>query len=467
MTPALQKYIMSVGNIIKHITNIGVSKLHPSEINNQTQLLNSACLVCISSLTLNAILSYIQGVLISSVFAGLYIAVLIAVLLLNQLHHIWKARILIIIWYGVHVILHAIFFGQFHQLVGLYIVVFIFCIVLFEDKFQYTIALGLYLVSTYFVSKQLVNSAALQDNLTIAETMTDVNFVLSIVLTSLMLRTVLKSKNAYLNRTQLLLEDIEEKNIELKNKNQKIETSNIELERFAYIASHDLKEPLRNIFGFSTLLERRLKNIENIPHIDEYINFIKKSANQMYNLIQEVLEYSKVDDKRKYELKKTNLNELIDQVRETTLTYLKENNATINISTSSSDFYTNTSQLFLVFKNLITNGIKYNNNAHKVIDISYQDKGKFHQFCIKDNGIGIPLEYQDKIFEMFKRLHNRQEYQGTGLGLAICKKVITNMEGKIWCESSEAGSTFYFTIAKKQEYITTELNGKEVTLSAI
>lgn len=434
---------------IRNIINTGTSDDYPPEINSQTRLLNSACLISILSLTLNAVLSYLQGVLVSSVFAVLFIAVLMAVLLLNRLRYIWKARMLPGIWYGIHVILHAVFFGQFHQLVGMYIVIFIFCIVLFESKFYYNVFFALYLVFTYFISKQLVSSVALQNNLTIAETMTDVNFVLAIVLTSLMLRTVLQSKNAYLSRTQLLLEDIEEKNIELKNKNQKIETSNIELERFAYIASHDLKEPLINIFSFSTLVERKLKDIGGMSQVNEYISLIKKSAKQMRNLIQEVLEYSKVDNNTNDQLKKTNLNELIDQVRENTLSYLQKNNASINISASSPDFYTNTHQLFMVFKNLITNGIKYNDKKHKMIDVSYQDKGAFHQFCIKDNGIGIPPEYQDKIFEMFKRLHNKQEYQGTGLGLAICKKVITNMNGEIWCESLEEGSAFYFTIAKK------------------
>ncbi len=236
----------------------------------------------------------------------------------------------------------------------------------------------------------------------------------------------------------------------LQKTNDHLNASNIELERFAYIASHDLKEPLRNIASFSSLIERKLGDPAERTQIREYLDFIKRNAYQMNQLIRDVLEYSKVDNRSQDQFKETNLKELIAQVEQAILTDLKEQKVKLNLPAIEVCFYTIPSQLFLVLKNLISNGLKYNTSTEKVIDVRYQDVGAHHQFCVTDNGIGIAPEYREQVFEMFKRLHSRQEYQGTGLGLAICKKIVTNLGGDIWYESAEEGSQFYFTIAKHQ-----------------
>ncbi len=460
-----ESIILCINSFIKRINNLvdfGVSDTYTYEVNSQTQLLNSGCLISIFTLTLNSLISYSSEVYYSSLFGVLFIVVLMMTLTLNYRNHIWKARTLMVTWFGVHVMLHAFFLGQFQQLIVMYLVAVIFCILLFESRSNYSLILGLYLIATYFVAKKLTLISSIQYGFNVNQTISDINFVAAIFLCILMIRAVLKSKKTYLDKILLLLKDIEQKNEELKIQNQKIQASNIELERFAYIASHDLKEPLRNITSFSTLLERKIKGMKEEPNLSEYLSFIKNNAIQMNHLIQEVLEYSRVDDRSNVELKETNLEELVKQVKNSILTILEENNVQIIIKDFSPNFYTNVSQLFLVFKNLIGNGIKYNKKLNKIIDISYLDKDAYHQFSIKDNGIGIDPKYQDQIFEMFKRLHDRQEYKGSGLGLAICKKIITNMKGEIWCESSEEGSVFYFTILKESEKVNKKEEAKKI-----
>ncbi len=274
----------------------------------------------------------------------------------------------------------------------------------------------------------------------------------SILTTVLVSIVALLLFNAYRNNQEFnktLQMQVDRQTTALQDTNNQLKTSNIELERFVYIASHDLKEPLRNISGFSGLLERKIDDENAKSEIREYLHFIKSNAYQMNELIKNLLEYSRVDYSSKVPAKETSLEEMVDQVKQLIITDIQERNTKIIIIQNSPKFETITSQLFLVFKNLISNGLKYNKSELKIIKLSYQDQGKFHQFSVKDNGIGIDLQYKDQIFDMFKRLHNRAEYLGTGLGLAICKKIVANLGGRIWFESSSNGSEFFFTIAKK------------------
>lgn len=272
--------------------------------------------------------------------------------------------------------------------------------------------------------------------------------ILLTILVSLVALLLFRAYRAKQKFNQILQEQVAQQTRALQATNDHLKASNIELERFAYIASHDLKEPLRNIASFAGLIERKIDNPKDRAQVTEYLDFIKQNARQMNHLIRDVLEYSRVESGRKDEPAEINLRALIGQVQQSILTDLQEKNVKINLASGSVRFFAIPSQLFLVFKNLISNGIKYNTQAEKVIDITFQDVGTHYQFCVKDNGIGIDPQYQEQVFEMFKRLHSRQEYQGTGLGLAICKKIVTNVGGDIWYESGEEGSQFYFTIAK-------------------
>lgn len=234
---------------------------------------------------------------------------------------------------------------------------------------------------------------------------------------------------------------IKQSEFDLQKYAARLEESNRELERFAYIASHDLKSPMRNIVSFVGLLERKIDPDQN-GDIKEYTQFISTNARYMYQLIQDILEYSKL---RKYstdEFEMVNLNEVLDQV----LMLYKERDVKIEVAPLPT-LYTNPSIMIQLFQNLIDNGIKYNVQEVPEVKVSVKAVNDSYEFCISDNGIGMEEHYLSQIFEMFKRLHNQTKFEGTGIGLAICKKIVELHQGEIWVASQpEEGTQFFFSL---------------------
>ena len=230
---------------------------------------------------------------------------------------------------------------------------------------------------------------------------------------------------------------------ELKNLNKKLQLSNIELERFAYIASHDMKTPIRNIVSFLNLTERRAGE-ELSPELLEYITFASKSAKELNTLIEDILNYSRVA-KTETHFEEIDLNLVMDQVSDSLTS--QEGYQHVKVEFEQLPILkAENSQMTQLFQNLVENGLKYNQSQFPEVKIKYKVGDQKHLITIEDNGIGIEKDYYNTIFEMFKRLNNKGTYEGTGMGLAICKKIVERYNGNIWLESEpETGSRFYLT----------------------
>lgn len=230
----------------------------------------------------------------------------------------------------------------------------------------------------------------------------------------------------------------------LKQLAEKLSISNKELEQFAYVASHDLQEPLRMVASYIQLLQKRYKgNLDK--DADEFINYAVDGVVRMKALINDLLIYSRVNT-QEFPLEPVDCNKIIEQVRHNLNAAIKESSAEV-LSDTLPTVYGNQLQLTQLFQNLISNAIKFKRDVPPVVKISSKKTSDEWIFTVQDNGIGIEAEYADKIFIIFQRLHNFNEYPGTGIGLAICKKIVEKLGGHIWVESEVGkGSTFNFTI---------------------
>ncbi len=231
----------------------------------------------------------------------------------------------------------------------------------------------------------------------------------------------------------------------LERSNQDLERSNEELERFAYIASHDLKQPLNTVISFSGLLDKEVKGKLDKKG-ETYLNYVIKGGNQMKRIIEDILEYSKLSEQER-EPQLIDLNVLVDEVKDSISELIERKNAQVNIVGELSSLVHEKTKMLLLFKNFIENGIKYNQSETPTIDIQQVKYGHFTRISFKDNGIGIEEKYFPKLFKMFSRLQNEKDYEGTGLGLSLCKKIVSNMGGNVSVESQlGTGSTFHVDI---------------------
>lgn len=242
-------------------------------------------------------------------------------------------------------------------------------------------------------------------------------------------------------------ESLKKLNLELEKHAKELSISNKELEQFAYVASHDLQEPLRMVSSFLTQLDKKYGE-QLDEKANQYIHFAVDGAKRMRQIILDILEFSRVG---KYEdkLSEINLNDLIEEIIVLQGKKIKEKKAKL--------FYSNLptltayrSPILQVFQNLIGNALKYSReDVAPEIKIEAEELNNEWQFSISDNGIGIDEEYHEKIFVIFQRLHDKEKYGGTGMGLAIVKKIIENLGGRLWLNSTpNKGSTFYFTLKK-------------------
>ncbi|MFB2838576.1 ATP-binding protein [Floridanema evergladense] len=255
------------------------------------------------------------------------------------------------------------------------------------------------------------------------------------------LQKQLKEQNSLLQQEIIIRQQAEQA---LQKANQELAQSNADLEQFAYVTSHDLQAPLATVTTYAQLLEQHCKNqLDN--QANQFIEYIITGCLRMQKLIEDLLEYAQVDRTQK-SFRSVDLNNILTIVCSNLESTIDKNQATIvydNLPTIVAD----SSQLVQLFQNLLDNAIKYCREEPPKIEISVELRGNEYLFAVKDNGIGIDRQSFERIFQIFQRLHDSEEYSGTGIGLAICQKIVELHGGRIWVESQlGAGTTFYFTI---------------------
>jgi signal transduction histidine kinase len=223
--------------------------------------------------------------------------------------------------------------------------------------------------------------------------------------------------------------------------------SNQELEQFAYVASHDLQEPLRKVASFCQLLQQRYGG-QLDARADQYIGFAVDGAQRMQDLINDLLAFSRVG---RIEQSHTDVDcgALVERVRTDLSRAIEDSEASIVVDGALPTVRGDASLLRVVFQNLIGNAIKFRGEAAPRVDVSAVREGDCWRFRVADNGIGIEAEYAERIFVIFQRLHSRAQYEGTGIGLAMCRKIVEYHGGRMWLDTdvpAGSGSTFYFTL---------------------
>lgn len=254
--------------------------------------------------------------------------------------------------------------------------------------------------------------------------------------------------NAMRSRILEDLEELETAHAELEAKAEEMDRTNRDLEQFAYVASHDLQEPLRKVASFCQLLQKRYGG-QLDDRADEYISYAVDGARRMQHLINDLLQFSRVGLSPE-SITYVDCNQVVDSAIASMKAFISETGARIDrgdLPTVLGD----RGLLTLVFENLITNALKFRSDKPPVITIGAKETGHQWELTVQDNGIGIEPQHADRIFAIFQRLHARSEYPGTGIGLALVKRIVESHGGRVWLDSpGPGGTTFRLTLPKKE-----------------
>jgi signal transduction histidine kinase/Tfp pilus assembly protein PilF len=258
---------------------------------------------------------------------------------------------------------------------------------------------------------------------------------------------IYKSSQERKKLNEILEFKVAERTEALQIANKNLEQANYELRAFNFISSHDIKEPIRNIGTYAGFIFKQLPN--NLQtNLASHFDFIKQSTTQLYTLIEDFAHYTSMSKTQEAQLQPVNLNNLVDGLELALVTSIQKYNGTI-INNGLPIISSNSSLLYIAIKNLIENGLKFNQSTQPTVHLSYEETASHHKIIVSDNGIGIEEDYHSQIFEMFKRLHNREEYQGSGIGLAIVKLVMDKINGTVGLESKLGeGSHFILKLPK-------------------
>jgi signal transduction histidine kinase len=257
-----------------------------------------------------------------------------------------------------------------------------------------------------------------------------------------------KSQSLVLSELAVKNQEISDQAEALKLKDIKLQKSNHDLQNFAYSAAHDLKEPLRMIGMYNQLLQKRAKGVLD-ERSEEYMYYMTDGVKRMGKLLDDLLTYSRLG-KNEHDLVHVDLNEMLLTVTQNLTVVIQETN-TLVTSAQLPIIKASPTEMMQLFQNIIANAIKFRRQGViPRINVEYVEQESTHQVSIADNGIGIKAEYQEKVFELFTKLHSMSEYEGSGIGLATCKKIVEELNGQMWLTSTQGvGTTFHFSIPKQ------------------
>jgi light-regulated signal transduction histidine kinase (bacteriophytochrome) len=257
---------------------------------------------------------------------------------------------------------------------------------------------------------------------------------------------------------------VAERTAELAERAKDLERSNMELQQFAYVASHDLQEPLRTIASFTQLLAKRYGDKLD-DKAREFIGFAVDGSKRMQTLINDLLSFSRVGTQGKA-LEPVQCDAILDTVLRSLKRAVEESGATITRDPLPV-VLADEMQLGQLLQNLVGNSIKFRGDKAPRIHIGAEKNGEGWKIWVRDNGIGIAQEHHERIFVIFQRLHTKTQYAGTGIGLAVCKKIAERHGGRIWVEPTPGGgSTFYFTMADGESFQFKERENDELRINA-
>lgn len=262
--------------------------------------------------------------------------------------------------------------------------------------------------------------------------------------------SVYRAKGQERKHSEQLESTVKERTTALHASNKDLEQANYELRVFSYIASHDIKEPIRNIGSYAGLIKRKLPP-KTQEELEDYFATISNSTEQLYTLIEDFAKYTSLSKGVAVDLQPIDLQVLMGRVEVTLAVALREKNGALKTGDLPT-ITSNASLLFIALKHLTENGLKYNHSASPLVEVLYQSTETTHEILVRDNGIGIDSKYHNQIFEMFRRLHGKglNGYKGSGIGLAIVKLVIDRLGGSVRIESEvEQGSTFTISVPRK------------------
>jgi signal transduction histidine kinase len=365
----------------------------------------------------------------------------IGVLYLNRIGRIYISRILYLVVVDTLLFIIALILGPYTHGENFLLIAVLIPFLMFDLEHMKLIIMGVTIPIVFITLYPYLESFFSPYNLSVAHQ--NVIRVLGIPMEVGLAITAIFQFLYYSRKTEI---ELESSNQQLTVHTTELKKSNADLEQFAYVISHDLKTPVRNISCFMKLLLNK-HAIALDAEAKEFVDFALNGSKRMERLIDDVLAYSRIGRNLSISTA-VNVNDVINTIR-----YEldgKTSNATIIVDHELPIVNSvHSSLLYHIFQNLIRNGLKFNNSEHPEVVISCGETTENYMFSVADNGIGIPKQYAPQIFQMFKRLHNENEYDGTGIGLAICKKIVELYNGEIWFESDGShGTTFYFTIRK-------------------